>query len=76
MQWPANSPDLSPIENIWNYMKDMVEKKAPTTKRELEEEIQNAGGKIRREIQVNLMRSLQKRLQLCIEASGGEIINY
>ncbi len=27
LQWPSNSPDLSPIENVWNIMKDYVEKK-------------------------------------------------
>ena len=24
LDWPPNSPDLNPIENIWNYMKDII----------------------------------------------------
>ena len=24
MEWPPNSPDLNPIENIWSYMKDII----------------------------------------------------
>ena len=24
LDWPLNSPDLNPIENIWSYMKDII----------------------------------------------------
>ena len=24
LDWPPNSPDLNPIKNIWNYMKDII----------------------------------------------------
>jgi len=26
LEWPSNSPDLNPIENIWSYMKDIIGK--------------------------------------------------
>jgi transposase len=26
LDWPPNSPDLNPIENIWSYMKDIIAK--------------------------------------------------
>ena len=27
MKWPAFSPDLDPIEEVWNWMKDYIERK-------------------------------------------------
>jgi transposase len=27
IDWPGNSPDLNPIENCWNHMKNMMAKK-------------------------------------------------
>jgi transposase len=27
MDWPGNSPDLNPIENVWSYMKNKLRKR-------------------------------------------------
>lgn len=35
LDWPGNSPDLNPIENLWARLKRLVAAKRPSNKREL-----------------------------------------
>lgn len=40
--WPPNSPDLNPIENVFAWMKDFVEARAPASEQSLRDLIQEA----------------------------------
>ena len=35
LDWPGNSPDLNPIENLWAKLKREVAKKRPSNQRDL-----------------------------------------
>ena len=39
MDWPAQSPDLNPIENLWNRVCCIVGKNKPKTRGELMEQV-------------------------------------
>ena len=35
LDWPGNSPDFNPIENLWTVLKDKVSEKQPASAKEL-----------------------------------------
>ena len=46
MEWPAQSPDLNPIELLWEQLDRMVRKKCPSSQYNLWEVLQEAWGEI------------------------------
>ena len=46
MSWPANSPDVNPIENLWWKLKKMVHDKAPTCKADLAKQSDKVGARL------------------------------
>ncbi len=73
LQWPPNSPDLTPIENVWQVLKNSVERKNPRNVQELRQYILESQHEITPEMRSNLMNSIQKRLEVC-SARGGKLI--
>lgn len=71
--WPAKSPDLSPIENLWSILKVRVKEREnpPTTVPELEAALEEEWRAIPQHTIRNLFNSMRKRCTTCIQAAGG-----
>lgn len=69
--WPGNSPDLNPIENCWNYLKDRVARLNPSSIDDLKHKIKLVWTQeIKQEYLKKLIHSMPRRLQACLKANG------
>lgn len=73
MQWPPNSPDLNPIENIWKVLKERVGKRLPKPKNkaELKVAVKEEWKGIEPDIFANTAMSMPKRIRELLESKGG-----
>ena len=72
MEWPDRSPDLNPIEHVWDELKRRVRARspAPTRLQELQLAIEEEWNAIPQDFMVKLIRSMKNRLRAVIKARG------
>ena len=83
LDWPSYSPDLNPIENLWSVIKKRVEKKVnkrisekkPVTQTIFMDIIKEEWFNIDQNLCLNLVNSMERRVNLVIERNGN-IIQY
>ena len=71
LSWPPQSPDLNPIEHLWNEMERRHQDKHPKSKEDLKNVLSEVWENIEEEVCQKLVGSMRKRFQAVIKARGG-----
>jgi transposase len=72
LPWPANSPDLNPIEHAWDCLGRGVRSRAqPANLRQLADLLAEQWDLIPQEFLDNLIRSMSSRVRAVLESRGG-----
>jgi hypothetical protein len=73
LEWPPWSPDLNPIENLWNDIKRRVYNRFPQTMEQLEQVIREEWEATDLNFISRICRSMPDRLQLLLNNNGHKI---
>ncbi|GFX89485.1 hypothetical protein TNCV_483201 [Trichonephila clavipes] len=73
--WPARSPDLNPIENVWDALGRQVAGRnyPPTNKNTLIRALTEEWDKLHQQLLDNVVQSMIRRVECCITLHGGHI---
>jgi hypothetical protein len=71
LKWPAQSPDLNPIEHLWYLLEKELGDRRFKTKDELKTALTAAWNRLSFQKIRNLLDSIPRRLKAVIKAKGG-----
>ena len=72
MDWPANSPDLNPIEHIWDeFGRRLYRRNPPVNLGQLQYRLVQEWNNIPQNIIRRCIQSMRARCNACIKARGG-----
>jgi len=70
LNWPAQSPDLNPIENLWSILDQRCKNRKPANEEELFDRLKEEWESLPIDMLQNLAESMPRRLQAVIDAKG------
>ncbi|KAI2647648.1 Transposable element Tcb1 transposase [Labeo rohita] len=71
LDWPANSPDLNPFENLWGIVKGKMREQRPRNADELKANIKATWATITPQLCQRLIASMPRHLDAVISTKGG-----
>jgi transposase len=72
MTWPPNSPDLSPIENVWAYVDRKVQARGCTSFAEFKATVLEELKEVPKSVLSNLCASMKERVKAVLQTGGGK----
>ena len=72
--WPANSPDLSPIETVWAILKQELSKRKNSNLNELRNNILDIWNRFPKELCLKIISEFDEKVKIC-QKEGGKILN-
>ena len=73
LRWPARSPDMNPIEHVWDYLKRQVQQRdpPPQTLRELRDSVLDVWQQTPQDFLRRLVLGMPRRISALLHARGG-----
>jgi transposase len=71
MVWPPQSPDLNPIEQVWDFVKSRLEESDRVTVKTIWKELEKAWDMITPELIQRYIGTMADRCRAVIQAKGG-----
>ena len=71
MEWPEQSPDLNPIELVWDELDRRVKAKQPTSTTHLWELLQECWEELSKQYLISIVERMLRVSSVVISAKGG-----